>query len=146
MMRRLMLTKKENLKNDVKNGKTPKTATSSTDSCCQPTKESSKAYAPTNSQSQTASTEKKNSTKTRITVKHDAGYPNHLYIRGQGANLSWDKGQPLTNVKADEWVWETDTHFNQCEFKILINDKTYEIGDNHLLNAGASLLYKPQFS
>lgn len=137
-----MLTKKENLKNDGKNSKTPKTATSSTDSCCQPAKESSKAYASANLQSQTTFTEKK----TRITVKYDAGYSNHLYIRGQGANLSWDKGQPLTNVKADEWIWETDAHFNQCEFKILINDKTYETGDNHLLNAGASLLYKPQFS
>ncbi len=141
-----MLTKKENLKNDVKGSKTAKTATSSADSCCQ-SKAATKTYAPqSNSQSQEFPTEKKAPTKTRITIKYDAGYPNQLYIRGQGANLSWDKGQPLTNVKADEWIWETDAYFNQCEFKILLNDKMYETGDNHQLNPGASLLYKPHFS
>lgn len=141
-----MLTKKENLKNDVKGNKTAKATPSSTDSCCQP-KAAPKTYAPqSDSQSQECPSEKKAPAKTRITIKYDAGYPNQLFIRGQGANLSWDKGQPLANIKTDEWIWETDAHFNHCEFKVLINDTTYETGDNHQLNPGASLLYKPQFS
>ncbi|MBA2369685.1 MAG: hypothetical protein H0V82_11770 [Candidatus Protochlamydia sp.] len=82
---------------------------------------------------------------TRITIRYDIGYNNQLTIRGKGANLNWERGQPLKNVKADEWVWETDTSFSQCEFKVLVNDREYEKGDNHLVNQGASFTYTPQF-
>jgi len=83
--------------------------------------------------------------KTRIYIKFDCGFNNHLYIRGQGANLRWDKGQLLKNVKADEWVWETDAKFPSCEFKILINDSIYETGPNHRINCCGSLSYTPHF-
>jgi hypothetical protein len=154
-----MLTKKENIKNDVKNHKNTKNTSSSQEThthenhngCCQPPKKTpNQQPAKTYSQQQTPKPEspqadKKGSSKTRITIKYDAGFPNQLYIRGKGANLSWDKGQLLKNVKIDEWVWETDAHFTHCEFKILINDRVYENGDNHLLNAGSTLLYTPHF-
>lgn len=83
--------------------------------------------------------------KTKVTVKYDVGFPNQLYIRGKGGNLSWDKGISFKNVKSDEWVWETDTPFTQCEFKVLINDRIYESGDNHTLKQGASVVYTPKF-
>lgn len=82
---------------------------------------------------------------TRITVKFDVGYNNTLYIRGKGANLSWDHGTPLKNVAPDEWVWETDAPFTQCEFKILINDHQFEQGENHLLTVGKSVQFTPFF-
>ncbi len=84
--------------------------------------------------------------KTKITVKFDAGFPNNLFIRGRGADLSWDKGIPLNNVQADEWIWETDRPFATCEFKILINDELYEAGDNHVVQCGAQVIYTPRFS
>lgn len=84
-------------------------------------------------------------TKTRVTVKYDVGFGNTLTLRGQGANLSWDKGIPMKNIKADEWVWETDTPFATAEFKVLINDKTYETGRNHLLHSGTMVQYTPRF-
>jgi hypothetical protein len=158
-MRCSMLTKKENIKNEVKGSKTakstptPNPATQAT-SCCQPpakTADHAPAKTPTpqtakhQTDTHTYSSDKKGSAKTRITVKYDVGFNNQLYIRGKGANLSWDKGQPLKNVKPDEWVWETDAHFTNCEFKILINDRVYENGDNHHLNAGSNLLYTPHF-
>jgi hypothetical protein len=59
--------------------------------------------------------------KTRVVVKYDVGFNNAIYIRGNGANLSWDKGILLKNVKPDEWVWETDLAFTKCEFKVMIN-------------------------
>jgi hypothetical protein len=154
-----MLTKKENIKNEVKGSKnvkstsTSSTATPSSHTCCQPiTKPAAQTPAkthtpqPTKQQTDTMThpTDKKAS-KTRITVKYDVGYSNQLYIRGKGANLSWDKGHPLKNAKADEWVWETDVPFTHCEFKVLINDRVYENGDNHHLNAGSTLLYTPHF-
>lgn len=158
-----MLIKKENLKNEVKGSKNTKNPSSSNESenyndsenhngCCQPitrtaTQTLSKTYPSQHNQPYSdTNSDKKTSSKTRLTIKYDAGFPNQLYIRGKGANLSWEKGQLLKNTKPDEWVWETDAHFTNCEFKVLINDRTYENGDNHHLNSGSMLLYTPHFN
>jgi hypothetical protein len=150
-----MLTKKDN-KNDAKNGKTAKNPSSAAGSheshsgCCQPPATTG-AHPPAKVQTQTTQSQhethsdKKGTGKTKITVKYDVGFSNQIFIRGKGAHLSWDKGQPLKNVKPDEWVWETDVSFTSCEFKVLINDRVYENGDNHHLNAGSTLVYSPHF-
>lgn len=80
-----------------------------------------------------------------IRVKYDVGFGNQLYIRGQGPGLSWMQGVLLTNVGIDEWVWETSHSFTHCEFKVLINDIQYEVGENHLLPPGAVVQYIPRF-
>jgi hypothetical protein len=98
-----------------------------------------------NESTKSCSADKKEN-KTRLTIKCDTGFSNQLYIRGKGANLNWNKGQPLKNIKADEWTWETDEHFTNCEFKILMNDNQYETGDNHSIQCGAHLLYSPRFA
>ena len=82
---------------------------------------------------------------TRIIINYDVGFSNALYIRGHGANLNWEKGILLKNTKCDEWVWETEAVFPNAEFKILINDKTYETGENHSLQCGSTTHYKPNF-
>ncbi len=82
---------------------------------------------------------------TRIKVRYNSGFGNNLFIRGKGANLSWDKGLPLKNLKHDEWVWETTVPFSQCEFKVLINDVHYEQGNNHHLQSGDTSEYTPRF-
>lgn len=82
---------------------------------------------------------------TRVTVKYDVGFGNQVFIRGKGADLSWDKGLPLENRKSDEWVWEIETPFSACEFKVLINDEHYEIGHNHPLTPGSQIQYTPKF-
>lgn len=84
--------------------------------------------------------------KSRVLVKYDVGFGNTLYIRGQGAGLNWQKGQIMKNLSRDEWVWETDLPLNQCEFKVLVNDKWYEAGDNHKLALGANFEYTPRFA
>lgn len=84
-------------------------------------------------------------TKTRVTAKYDVGFSNVLYIRGQGAGLNWDKGIPMKNLKADEWVWETDARFTTGEFKVLINDRIYEQGNNHPLKNGSNNQFSPRF-
>lgn len=80
-----------------------------------------------------------------IRVKYDVGFNNSIYLRGAGADLSWDHGILLKNIKADEWIWETETPFTNCEFKVLINDRQYELGENHHLQCGSSFEYKPNF-
>lgn len=82
---------------------------------------------------------------TRIKIKYDVGFGNQIFIRGEGANLSWDKGQLLHNSKNDEWIWEIDLPFNTCEFKVLINDEIFEQGNNRTLKHGADESYTPRF-
>jgi hypothetical protein len=87
----------------------------------------------------------KNGGRSAIRIKYDVGFNNNLYIRGEGAGLDWGKGSPLTNVARDEWIWETTEPFETCQFKVLINDKEYELGENHRLPPGATVQYTPQF-
>ena len=82
---------------------------------------------------------------TSITIKYDIGYNNQLFVRGKGADLGWDQGVKLTNVSSNEWVWETDSKFTTCEFKVLINDEHFEAGENHKVRCGASIQYTPSF-
>ncbi len=84
--------------------------------------------------------------KTRIVVQYDAGFANQVYLRGTGLpELNWAKGIPLKNVKPGEWVWETDVSFTNGEFKVLINDQTYESGENHHIYPGTSIRINPKF-
>ncbi len=84
---------------------------------------------------------------TRIIIKYNTGINNNLYIRGSdAAGLSWDHGTLLCNVGPDEWVWETTLPFEDCEFKVLLNDMYYEDGENHHVGIGAHLQYSPHFS
>ena len=82
---------------------------------------------------------------TRVVVKYDAGFGNKLFIRGDGANLNWKKGVPLTNVSSDRWVFETELPFKDCFYKVLINDERYETGENHLLVCGHTVQIFPRF-
>ena len=81
----------------------------------------------------------------KVIIKYDVGFGNVLFIRGRGAGLSWDKGISLKNKGSDEWVWEPKQTFNECEFKVLINDQMYETGENHWLTFGACIQYTPSF-
>lgn len=90
-------------------------------------------------------TTKKKGPNTRIIVKYDVGFNNSIYLRGDGADLSWERGIMLKNVKSDEWIWETNVPFTKCEFKVLINDRQYELGENHRLQCGTSFEYTPSF-
>lgn len=87
----------------------------------------------------------KTGTKSRIIVKYDVGFENTIFIRGSGGSLSWHHGIPMKNIGADEWIWEIDEHFVILEFKVLINDEIYEIGENQLLREGETKTYNPIF-
>lgn len=95
--------------------------------------------------SKTPASSKKKQTKTSVVIQYDIGFSNHFSIRGEGAGLSWEKGVPLTNIKSNEWIWETDLPFETCHFKVLINDQAYEQGENHQIKEGDTLSYTPLF-
>lgn len=156
-----MTTRKSTLEalKTTKTSKSPKatlsTATPSSGNhqkagCCMgatpcPSTAQSTVFKPTPSTTSPSLLGGKKGPKTRIIIKYDVGFNNSLSLRGKGANLSWDRGVSLKNVKPDEWVWETETSFATCEFKVLINDRQYEAGNNHTLACGASIQYTPKF-
>lgn len=88
---------------------------------------------------------KKAVTLTQIIVRFDCGFGNALFIRGEGAGLSWEKGKVLRNVKANEWLFETLDTFTECSFKIVFNDERYEIGENHSVACGKAITIEPHF-
>lgn len=82
---------------------------------------------------------------TRITAHCNTGFGNTLFLRGEGAGLSWDQGIPMRNINDNTWIWETDRPFNSCSFKVLINDKQYEMGNNRIVNYHDHCEYSPTF-
>ncbi len=84
--------------------------------------------------------------KTRVVVQVDPGGSHEVFLRGEGVTpLSWEKGAPLRHEKPDEWVFETDELFSTGEFKVVIDDSTFELGENHRLYPGASIRINPKF-
>ncbi len=82
---------------------------------------------------------------TRIIIHCNCGFKNNIFIRGQGAGLSWEKGIMLKNLGPDLWQWETDKAINFLEFKVLINDTHYELGENHVLTKEGTAEFTPRF-
>lgn len=122
-----------------------KNSTPAKNSCCQPHATFSTAkQEPCDKEN--ADMAKKKTQTTRILVNFDCGFSNSLFVRGEGiSGLSWDKGTPLKNVKADQWVFETDKPFAKAQIKILLNDKQYEAGDNHKVDCGSNVVFRPKF-
>jgi len=83
---------------------------------------------------------------TVVVAKYDVGYGNHLYIRGEGAGLSWDTGILMKNVENDVWVWTTNEAAGDAvAFKFLINDEMWSEGDNMVAPAGETTTLYPSF-
>lgn len=88
----------------------------------------------------------KKNDKTRIVVHIEQHVTKSIYLRGEGiSTLSWEKGVELNHQEPDEWVFETTETFLTGEFKLLINDQIYEIGESHILYPGASIRINPKF-
>jgi len=84
--------------------------------------------------------------RTTVTARVDVGFGNDLFIRGEGAGLSWDKGVLMDNVSPYEWVWKTTRAKSDVEFKFLINDEQWADGDNLTVSPGGASISTPTFS
>lgn len=83
---------------------------------------------------------------TKITVKCNCGFPNNLYLRGEGIpGINWKNGVLMKCTKSDEWIWETDVPFDHAQIKVVLNDKQYEVGPNHPLDCGKTITFSPSF-
>jgi len=81
---------------------------------------------------------------TTIEAKIDIGFGNHLFVRGEGAGLSWDRGTPLECVDGQTWRWSVPAEQN-LTFKLLLNDAVWAKGDNLMLAPGKRLEVSPAF-
>lgn len=73
-----------------------------------------------------------------IIARIDVGWGNTLYLRGEGGGLSWDVGVPMICSSDDRWVWSCHADHAPKEFKFLINDQIWSLGENHVM-AGADI-------
>ena len=84
--------------------------------------------------------------KISIIARVDVGFGNQLYIRGAGADLSWEKGLQLENVSSYEWAFATTKAKSDVAFKFLINDELWAEGDNIIVAEGATSISSPVFA
>ena len=89
---------------------------------------------------------KKPISKTTIAARVDVGFGNNLYIRGEGAGLSWDVGILMKNLSPYEWAWEAKNASKPIEYKLLINDELWANGENQFAMAGDTAITAPTFT
>ena len=84
--------------------------------------------------------------KTSIIARVDVGFGNSLYVRGEGAGLSWDKGVQLDNVSPYEWAFSSTQAKGEVTFKFLINDEIWAEGENITVAPGGTSISSPVFT
>lgn len=82
---------------------------------------------------------------TTITATIDIGFGNALYIRGEGAGLSWDKGQLMNCVNDDQWQLAVGESAHPIIFKFLVNDLSWSAGEDYTVSSGSSVTLAPTF-
>ncbi len=82
---------------------------------------------------------------TTISARIDIGFGNALYIRGEGAGLSWDQGQLMANVEKDLWQVSLGESAQPVVFKFLVNDLSWNTGPDYTVASGASVTLVPEF-
>ena len=88
---------------------------------------------------------KQTTAQNRIIAHVDAGFGNALYVRGEGAGLSWEKGTALKNTSPYEWAFTSTDAKSNVTFKFLINDELWAEGENISLRAGSESISSPTF-
>lgn len=82
---------------------------------------------------------------TIITAQIDIGFGNALYLRGEGAGLSWDKGTLMTCVSDNQWQLTLGESSRPVIFKFLVNDLSWSAGEDYTVVAGSSVTLIPTF-
>ena len=83
--------------------------------------------------------------KTVINAKIDIDFGNTLYLRGEGPGLSWDVGVPMNSVTADEWSLTVSGAKSQIIFKFLVNDISWNTGEDYVVDPGSDVVLVPTF-
>ena len=77
-------------------------------------------------------------TKKVVVATVDVGFGNMLYLRGDAPGLSWKKGVPMDCQSADSWSITMSGVKDAFEYKVLINDIHWALGENNLAKPGVA--------
>jgi hypothetical protein len=80
-----------------------------------------------------------------IVAKIDVGFGNILSLRGDEPFLTWKKGTPLGSCASDKWEIVLTGVDRPFQFKFLVNDTSWSIGDNYTISPGDTLTLTPAF-
>ena len=81
---------------------------------------------------------------TTITARVDVGFGNTLFIRGEGAGLSWNKGLAMECLGADLWQVVLEESARAYTFKFLVNDVTWSTGPDYSAACGTNVTLTPE--
>jgi len=81
----------------------------------------------------------------KIRAQIDIGFGNELYIRGNAAGLSWDKGIQMNCVNNDMWTFTLVGVNEPVAFKFLVNDLTWSTGEDYVVSPGIDFIIQPTF-
>jgi len=82
---------------------------------------------------------------TTITAHIDIGFGNALYLRGEGADLSWDRGTLMHCVADNCWSLQLPESSRPVIFKFLVNDLSWSAGQDYSVPSGDTLATTPTF-
>ena len=82
---------------------------------------------------------------TVITALVDIGFGNTLYIRGEGAGLSWEAGIALDCAADDKWTITLPHTGKAIVYKFLLNDLSWSVGADYVTDAGTKVTLVPTF-
>ncbi len=82
---------------------------------------------------------------TFISAQIDIGFGNHLYVRGTGPGLSWDRGVAMDCVGNGLWTTCVKNASATVTFKVLVNDLTWSTGPDFVVQSGQSITITPTF-
>ena len=82
---------------------------------------------------------------TTITARIDIGFGNALYLRGEGADLSWDRGTLMNCIADNCWSLELPATTRPVIFKFLVNDLSWSAGQDYVVASGDTLAITPTF-
>ncbi|HYI01129.1 alpha/beta hydrolase [Hyalangium sp.] len=83
---------------------------------------------------------------TPIRVHYDAGWGNHLTLRGNKPPFDWSTGVPAIGAEGNVWTFVWPRSSGVLQLKPLLNDRGWSIGGNYRLEAGAPVDIYPFFS
>lgn len=82
---------------------------------------------------------------TFISAQINIGFGNHLYVRGEGPGLSWDRGIAMDCTGAGLWTTSVKNAAAPVVFKVLVNDLSWSAGPDYIAKPGKSLMITPTF-
>ena len=82
---------------------------------------------------------------TVIAAEIDVGLGNHLFLRGTGPGLSWDRGLAMECAGTGLWTLTLKNTTFPLLFKVLINDHDWSAGDDFAAAPGTHVTVVPKF-